>query len=175
LRIEAQEQVPRSAAEFDWNAGLRSALNAGAVAAVLASVPIRSGFLFALPIAGFLCVLFYRRRSSAAEPSPGAGFRLGAIAGFFGFAIFIMLAAVETVAFHAGNELREALVQAVKQAQERAADPQSRQMMEYFLTPGGLIFMMIIGFIFMLIAFALLSGMGGSISAALLRRKSPPS
>ena len=104
-----------------------------------------------------------------------AGFRLGAIAGFFGFAIFVMLAAIETVAFHAGNELRGALVQAVKQAQERAADPQSRQMMEYFLNPGGLMFMMVIGFVFMLIAFVLLSGMGGSISAALLRRKSPPS
>jgi hypothetical protein len=100
---------------------------------------------------------------------------LGAIGGFFGFAIFIVLAAVETVAFHMGNELRDTVLQAVKQAQERTADAQARQVLDYFLTPQGVIFIMVFFFIFKLISFVLLSGLGGAISAALLRRKGPPS
>jgi len=103
------------------------------------------------------------------------GFRLGSLTGFFGFLIFVVLTAVETVAFHAQNELRDAMMQAIRQAQARSADPQARQMLDYFMTPQGLAIMMIFGFIFMCILFVVLSGLGGALSAALLRRKSPPS
>ena len=151
---------------------MRSALNAGAIAAVLSLLPF--GFILALPLAGFLCVLLYRRRSSAQEPSPGAGFRLGGLCGVFGFAIFIILTAVNTLAFHAQNEFRGAMIEAVRRAQARNPDPQARQMLEYFTSPQGLVVMMVLGFVFICVAFVLLSGLGGVISAALLRRKNPP-
>jgi hypothetical protein len=48
-------------------------------------------------------------------------------------------------------------------------------MLEYFLTPHGLMVMMVAGLVLMAILFVVLSGLGGSISAALLRRKEPPS
>jgi len=47
-------------------------------------------------------------------------------------------------------------------------------MLDYFTTPHGLMVMMILGFIFTGVMFVLLSGLGGSISAKLLRRKGPP-
>ncbi len=174
VRVEDKYSVQRPAAGSDRNAALRSALNAGVIAAVLSSLPLGPAFIFALPLAGFLCVLFYRRRSLTEEPSPGAGFRLGALTGLFGFVIFIVLTALEILVFRAQNELRDAMIQAVRQAQARSADPQARQMLDYFMTPPGLVFMMVFGFIFMCIAFVLLSGLGGAISAGLLRRKGPP-
>ncbi len=161
--------------QHDSSAVLRSALNAGVIAAILSSIPIGAAFIFALPFAGFLSILFYRRRSLVQEASPRMGFRLGSLTGFFGFLIFVVLTAVETVAFHAQNELRDAMMQAIRQAQARSADPQARQMLDYFMTPQGLAIMMIFGFIFMCILFVVLSGLGGALSAALLRRKSPPS
>ena len=103
----------------------------------------------------------------------GAGFRLGALSGFFGFAIFIFLTAVEIITFHAENELRDTMIQAVRQAEARTSDPQARQMLDYFMSPHGLIVIMGFCFIFMCITFVLLSGMGGAISASLLRRKGP--
>jgi hypothetical protein len=174
IRVEDQFSFQQPAAGSDRSAALRAAMNAGVIAAVLSSLPLGPAFIFALPIAGFLCVLFYRRRSLAEEPSPGAGFRLGALTGLFGFAIFVVLTAVETLVFRAQNELRDAMIQAIRQAQARSADPQARQMLDYFMTPQGLVFMMVFGFIFMCIAFVLLSGIGGAISAGLLRRKGPP-
>ena len=151
---------------------MRSALNAGAIAAVLSLLPF--GFILALPLAGFVGVLLYRRRSSAPAPSPGAGFRLGVLSGVFSFAIFTILTAVNTLAFHAQKEFRNAMIEAVRHAQARNPDPQARQMLEYFTSPQGLVVMMALGFVLICIAFVLLSGLGGAMSAALLRRKGPP-
>jgi hypothetical protein len=67
------------------------------------------------------------------------------------------------------------MIQAIRQAQARSADPQVRQMLDYFATPQGLLFLLIFGFVFMCIVFVVLSGLGGAVSAALLRRKGPPS
>jgi len=174
VRADEIDSAPQPVSP-DSGAVLRSALNAGVIAAILSSIPIGAAFVFALPFAGFLSILFYRRRSRVEEPSPRLGFRLGSLTGFFGFLLFVVLTAIETVAFHAQNELRNAMLEAIRQAQARNADPQARQLLEYFMTPQGLGIMMVFGFIFMCILFALLSGLGGALSAALLRRKGPRS
>jgi hypothetical protein len=149
-------------------------VTAGVFAAVLSSIPVGGSFIFALPLAGFLCVLLYRRHSAMGEPTVSLGFRLGAGAGLAGFIILILLATIGTLGFHTQNELRDAMMQAVRQAQSRYADPQARQTLEYFVTPGGMTFLMIFGSAFMCVLFVILSGIGGAISAALLRRKLPP-
>jgi hypothetical protein len=133
------------------------------------------GFLLGFPLAGFLSVLFYRRRTWGLELSPGAGFRLGSLSGALGFALFVMLTAVDTVAAHTGPEMRQAMIEAIHRAQARAPDPQARQMLDYFLTPPGMAMMLIVGMIFTCFVFVLLAGIGGAASASLLRRKGPPS
>jgi MFS family permease len=132
------------------------------------------GFILGSPLGGFLSVLLYRRRSWSADPLPSAGFRLGALSGLFGFAIFAVLAGAQVLVLHGENNVRDAMIQAVHRQQARNPDPQAHQMLDYFLTPHGLMVMMIIGLILMGIAFVLLSSIGGGISAALLRRKEPP-
>jgi hypothetical protein len=160
-------------ARADGHAELRSALNAGVVGALLSMVqPLAS--LVALPFAGFLSVLLYRRRSSGAEPSPRAGFRLGALAGLFGFGLLVVLSAGDTLVFHGQARMHAEMVQRIQQAQARNQDPQTRQVFEYFMTPQGMAFMMIFGFVIACSIFVLLSGIGGAISASLLRRKGPP-
>src|SRR6266567_3474228 len=166
--------APLPTISHNQNAALRSALHAGVVAAILSLIPLRSAFVFALPVAGFLCVLLYRRRVSGEELSAGSGFKLGSLAGLFAFALFVVLTAAATLVSHAENELREAMLQAIHQAQARSPDAQARQMLDYFTTPQGLVVMMILGFAFTGVMFVLLSGLGGSISAKLLHRKGPP-
>ena len=151
---------------------MRSALNAGAIAGVLSLVPL--GSIVALPLAGYLGVRLYRRRSSAPQLSTGAGFKLGALCGVFGFVIFTVLTAVNTLAFRAQDEFRGAMIEAVRHAQARNPDPQARQMLEYFTSPQGMVVMLVLGGVFICVAFVLLSGLGGAISAGLLRRKEPP-
>jgi hypothetical protein len=172
--VADQPGAPLPPTSYNQNAALRSALHAGVVAAILSLIPLRSAFLFALPIAGFLCVLLYRRRVSGEELSVGSGFKLGSLAGLFALAFFVVLTATATLVSHAENELREAMLQAIRQAQARSPDAQARQMLDYFTTPHGLMVMMILGFAFTGVMFVLLSGLGGSISAKLLHRKRPP-
>jgi RNA polymerase subunit RPABC4/transcription elongation factor Spt4 len=169
--VEAGPHVDHARA--DGHAELRSALYAGVVGALISMIqPLAS--LVAVPFAGFLSVLLYRRRSSGAEPSPRAGFRLGALSGLFGFGLLMVLTAAGTLARHTEGDTHAAVIQIIQQAQARNPDPQARQAFEYFMTPQGMAFMMILGFVIMCSMFVLLSGIGGAISASLLRRKGPP-
>jgi len=151
---------------------LRAAIAAGVIAGLLSMLPL--GFILGSPLGGFLSVLLYRRRSWSADPSRSAGFRLGALSGLFGFLIFAVLASIQVLLLQGGNEVREAMIEAVHRQQARNPNPQAGQMLDYFLTPHGLMMMMVVGLILMGILFVLLSGIGGSISATLLRRKEPP-
>jgi hypothetical protein len=173
-RVEESYPIRPAPAAWSRRAAFRAVMNAGVVAAVLSSVPVGGSFIFALPLAGFLCVLLYRRSNGGEDPTLGVGFRLGAGAGLAGFVIFMLLAAIETLGFHQQNELRAAMIQAVQQAQARYSDPQARETLTYFMTPEGLAFLMVFGSAFMGVVFVILSGVGGVVSAALLRRKLPP-
>jgi hypothetical protein len=161
-------------AESNSRSRLRAAIYAGMIAAALSSIPLGPSFVLALPFAGFLSVLFYRRWARGPELAPGLGFRLGALAGVFGFVGFLVLTAVETLTSHGQNELREALLESVRQQQAHATDPQVRQMLDYLTTPSGMALMILLGFLVTAAVFILLSGAGALLSASLLERKGPP-
>jgi uncharacterized membrane protein len=152
-------------------AAWRSAAAAGVVGALLSLLPF--GLVLAFPLAGFLSVLFFRRRTWGIEPSPREGFRLGLLTGALGFGLFVVLAALDTVVSHGGDQIRQAMIDAVHRQQARTPDPQARQLLDYFLTQQGLAVIMIAGLVCMCIAFVLLAGIGGAVSASLLRRKGP--
>jgi hypothetical protein len=169
LRVEA-EPITRRAGGLDRQAAVRSALNAGAIAAVLCLLPW--GFIVAMPMAGYFGVRLYRHRSLAQELSPRAGFRIGALSGLFGFLIFTVLAVVVTLAAQAEDKLRTAIIDAVQRAQ--ALYPDHRlQWFDYFTTPHGMVVYVILSAVFSWVAFVLLSGVGGAVSASVLRKKGP--
>jgi hypothetical protein len=132
------------------------------------------GFIVAMPLAGFLAVLFYGRQSWRAEPSRRSGFRLGTLAGLFGFAIFATLVAIIIVATGGENEFRQQSLEALQRAHARYSDPQQLRTLEYLMTPQGLTVGLVISAILLGILFVLLSGVGGALSATILRRKGPP-
>ena len=164
----------KSSGNRDARSELRAAFHAAIVAAVLSLIQPKGGFILTLPLGGFLSVLLYRRLTSGSEPSLRTGFRLGAISGLFVFGLVIIVIAIGTFAFHNQAETHAQVIQIIQQAQARNPDPQARQAFEYFMTPSGMALMMIIGFVFMCLLFVMLSGVGGAISASLLRRKAPP-
>jgi len=164
-----QSSIP---AKADAHAELRSALYAGIIAAVLSMIQPAS-FILALPLGGFLSVLLYRRRSMG-DPRPRAGFRLGAFTGLFAFGLLIVLAAVLTLVSHNEVKLRADIIQDIQQAQAHNPDPQAKQISDYLMTQQGVALIMIFGVVFGCVLCVLLSGIGGAISASLLRRKGPP-
>jgi len=135
-------------------------------------VPLGASLGLGMLAAGFLCVLFYRRRVPNANPSPWMGARLGVLSGALGFVLFGVMTLIETTVFRAGSEFRAALVQAVEQAAARNSDPQTQQMLQYMKTPQGLLVVMIMALTAMFFAFLIFSSLGGAVGAAVLRRRS---
>ena len=145
---------------------VRAALNAGVLAAVLGMVPLPGAFLIALPLAGVISVRLFRRRTQLRLISVGTGFRLGALTGLFGAIISLLITVVGTLIFHAENQLRDAIVKSIHQAQARAVDAQAREALNYFLSPPGMLVMVILGAILVTAVFVVLGGLGGALSAS---------
>lgn len=148
---------------------VRSALNAGAIAAVVSLIPL--AFFLAAPLAGYFGVRFYQRRGGMTEPSGRAGFKFGALVGLFASPIFAVLRAAQIVASGEKGELKRAMIEKLQQAAANSPDPQAHQFADYFASPQGMAILMIFGLVFICVAFVLLSGVGGAISASLVRRK----
>lgn len=172
--VSSTGTFPKAVGIRNAKAELRAAFYAAIVGAVLSLVQPGASFVIALPVAGFLSVVLYRRFSFKTEPSPRTGFRLGAMSGLFVFGLLMILIAAGTIAFHSEADTHTQVIQVIQQAQARNPDPQAKPVFEYFMTPQGMAVMMVVGFIFMSILFVVLSGIGGAISASLLRRKAPP-
>jgi hypothetical protein len=163
---------PTPISSIDWSQGLPAAALAGLIASVLIAIPYIASVGLGMLTAGFLAIVFYRRRVPAANLRPGKGGRLGAVSGAFGFGMFAVLTSIEMIISpRSGDDIRAQLLEALQQSAARTSDPQAQQMLDYFRTPPGLVLMMIIGLIFMLIAFVLLSALGGALGAALLGKK----
>ena len=152
----------------NWRRVLRPALSAGAIAALVSVIPLIS--LVALPVGGILSVVFFRQ-SSARMPSPKFGFGLGALSGLCCLVILVAIKTVSVFLSHSKNEIWSDVVQQVHLAQARNSDPQLQPVWEFLLSPQGLIVVLAASLIIMGSVLVLLSGVGGAVSAAILRRK----
>jgi len=168
-----QPLSPTATTGIDWSQGLPAAALAGLIASILMAIPLGASFGLGMLAAGFLAVVFYRRRVPNASLRPGKGARLGVVSGALGFGMFAVVTSIQMVIFHSGD-LRAQLLDALQESASRTSDPQAQQMLDYFRTPPGLVLMMILGLIFMFIAFVLFSALGGALGAALLRRRDVP-
>ncbi len=141
-----------------WAAGL--GVMAGAIPVVI---------LFGLPpglgmmVAGFLAVVFYRRRLTPRGVSVGLGARLGALCGLLASAALALGVAVAATVFHQGERMHKGLLDLMQQSWA----PPSPQVIEVLKTPTGIVVLAVVS-----IFSALLFGtLGGTIGAAILGRK----
>jgi hypothetical protein len=148
---------------------LRAAVYAGAVGSLLSTLPL--GFVIGLPLAGVLAVRFYTRSLPGRDLPPAFRFRLSALSGLFAFATLVVVRTITIGIFGGGGELRQAMLDAIHHAQAVNSDPQAQQMLQYFLTPQGMMVMAVLGLLFMCVVFVLLAGMGGLVSTSVLPRK----
>jgi hypothetical protein len=152
---------------LEWPQALPSA--AIAVLATIVLIVITPFGLGTLP-AGFLCVVLYRRRRPATHLTVGMGARLGALTGGLSFGVLAAILALWT-AFRSGKEIHDTLLNRIQQYAAQSSDPHMQQALELFNTPEGFTFVVIFSLIVTLIAFMILSALGGAIGAFLLHRK----
>jgi MFS family permease len=165
-------ETNRRVSDRERSVAMRSALKGAAIAAVFCLFP--AGFAIAMPLAGFLAVLFYRKRSWRAESSRRSGFKLGALAGLFAFMIFGLFVAVEASIPASRDEFRKLMIDQLHTLQSRYSDPEQRADIEYFASPKGFPLFIALATASLCAFFVFFAGIGGAVAAALLRRRGPP-
>ncbi|HEX8924338.1 MAG TPA: hypothetical protein VF786_01025 [Terriglobales bacterium] len=160
--------------QVDWRRAWPGALVAGILANFASLILPRPPFMFLCMLAGgALAVTLYRRRTRVDHLRPGQGFRIGALAGFFGFLFIAFMSAVAFISSAGRAEMstrmQQAMQQALQQAGSGGVDPQAQQQMQNLIaslnTPEGLATVLGIGMLLVLVFFVLLAGGGGALSA----------
>jgi heme exporter protein D len=122
-------------------------------------------------LAGLGGVLLYRRRVPGVIPTNGMGARIGALAGLFGFAVFVVFMALQMLVLHGTGQLRQLMQQVLQQAASQNADPRAQQVLQRLASPQGLALMLTLVLVLAFFAFLLLSSLGGALGAYLLRKQ----
>ena len=154
-----------------------SALAAGFAAGIGSLVPFVPFITLCMVAAGGIAITFYKRRMPYVSVPARRGFRIGALAGFFGFLLNALTSVLGM--FSAGNRgaLRDAMQERLKEALSVNSDPSAQQMVknlgEMVSTPSGLAAVFAFSLCLFGLLFVLLSGVGGAIGAALFGKKLP--
>jgi hypothetical protein len=129
--------------------------------------------LFGLPpgvgmiVAGFLSVVFYRRRLTTQRFPVRVGARLGALCGILATGALALSAAIAATVFHQAERMRTGVLDLMQQTMARMPNPPPPQVIDLFKTPAGLV---LLGLIFIVVMLGF-SALGGVLGAALLGRK----
>jgi hypothetical protein len=154
-----------------------SALAAGFAAGIGSLVPFVPFITLCMVAAGGIAITFYKRRMPYVSVPARRGFRIGALAGFFGFLLNALTSVLGM--FSAGNRgaLRDAMQERLKEALSVNSDPSAQQMVknlgEMVSTPSGLAAVFAFSLCLFGLLFVFLSGVGGAIGAALFGKKLP--
>jgi MFS family permease len=146
-----------------WRAAGLGVLAGAIPAIVLLGLPPTLGML----VAGFLSVLFYRRRTSAHRFPVRVGARLGVLCGILASGALALTAAVAVTVFHQAERLRAGVLDLMQQSIARMSSPPPPEVIEFFKTPMGFV---LIGLVFVVATLAF-AALGGILGAAVLGRK----
>jgi hypothetical protein len=122
--------------------------------------------------AGFLAVVFYRQRNAGSAITPLSGGKLGALGGFFCFALLALLVAFASMVPELRTRFREGIIEnADKWAAAHGGDAQVQAALEQMKTPEGFIMMMILGGILLLVCSIILGAVGGAMGGGIFGRR----
>ncbi len=149
----------------------KAALWAGLIAGVGAAVPLPPFIILSMIAAGGLSIAFYMRFEPHAEVRTSTGLKMGALAGFFGFLMYGIVASLTMLSAQTRSQFRVDMAKALQDAAVKSADPRAADMIRPFIdqlnTPSGLAMMFALMLVFLLIFFVILSGIGGTVGASL--------
>jgi hypothetical protein len=172
LPAAEKSQYPplRPQSSMAWAQALPAAFLGLLITTLLSSV-LRGALGVGLLASGFLSVYFFRRRNPFARLTLGLGARLGALTGMLGFAITAIATAGAIAVLHSAGNIHSLMLKAIQQYGAGSTNPQMAEVLEFYASRQGFVVMLALGFIMMLILFLVVSGVGGMLGAAALKRK----
>ena len=168
--LPASQALPVLALPMQWSEAFRPCALAALVAWLLMALGLHP--LVTMPSAGFLAVVFYRQRRPGSRIKATTGARIGALSGFFGFAITALLMALASTVSDFRTKFREKIIEnAQNWAGSRSADPQIKAAFDQLKTPEGFVTALIIGSILFLVLSIVLASIGGALGGAIFSRR----
>ena len=162
-------------AKYERRVVIFSALAAGFAAGMGTLVPFVPFITLCMVAAGGIAITLYKRRLPYVSVPPRRGFRIGALAGFFGFLLNATMSAFGMLSAENRAALRDAMQERLKEALSVNSDPSAQQMVKnlgaMISTPGGLAALFAISLGLFGLIFVFLGGVGGAIGAALFGKK----
>jgi hypothetical protein len=148
---------------------------AGAAAGLGSLIPFVPFITLSMVAAGGLAVTLYKRRVPYGSVAARGGFRIGSLAGFFGFLLNASASLMGMISAENRSAVRAAMEERVKEAMSINPDPSAQQMLkqlsDWISTPSGLAGVFGCSLLLFGLVFVILSGIGGSIGAALFGKK----
>lgn len=175
--LPASETVPVLAISGTWSQALKPCAFAATVAIVLMCLRLHP--LMAMFSAGFLSVVFYRQSRSRVAVTPASGGKLGALSGFFTFALMALVVAFSVMVPGIRTTLHDAILEShnklIESAQQYAAahpgDMQVQATLDQMKTPEGFVMTLIVGGILFLILSVALGALGGALGGGIFGRR----
>ena len=167
---------PPQSGAIRWELAWRGALLAGAGAAILTAVPFVSlGCCLWMLGAGALAVALYQRRLPGTWITPGAGMKVGALAGVFAFVINAVVTTLSFVFVRSNIDFRRALQEQMEKQMAGNPDPKAQEIMQRMLdwmgTPQGTATLIVIVLVVLAVVFVLFTAAGGALGASMFGRR----
>jgi hypothetical protein len=158
--------------EIVWPRALRACAIAALISIVVTSLRLVPPLL-AVPGAGMLAVILYRRRNPGWRVSAGSGARVGAVTGLLVSAVFAVCCAILVGVLQSGGQVRQEMIEALQQFASRSSDPQVQATLDLFVKPENLA--KLIPDIVLFILFSIAAGsLAGALTGAFLGRRNRP-
>ncbi len=168
--LPATETLPVLAFPMGWSQALKPSALAAFVVLVLMLLGLSP--LVAMPIVGFLAVIFSRQGRPDFAIRTGAAMRLGAFSGLFCFGLTTLLTSLAATVPEFRAKLHDGiLMNAEKWAAARPNDQQIQQAIEQLKTPEGFMAALIVGGIMLFVLSIILGALGGFVGATVSRRR----
>jgi uncharacterized membrane protein len=163
-------------AAYERRIVILSALAAGCAAGFGSLVPFAPFIMLCMVAAGGIAITLYKRRMPYVSVPGRRGFRIGALAGFFGFLFNAAISVFSMLSLENRVALRDAMQERLKEALSVNSDPAAQQMVknlgDMISTPTGLAALFAVSLSLFGLIFVLLGGIGGAIGASLFGKKS---
>lgn len=154
-----------------WSSALRAALWAGVIAGLGSLIPYLPFILLCMIAAGGISIAFYSRREPTTVVRAGMGFRIGALAGLFGFLMNATMSTLAMLSAESRSVMRSEMANRLKEAMASSSDPATTDMLrrvgDQLSTPGGLALLFTLALAVLGFLFVVLSGLGGAVGASL--------
>jgi hypothetical protein len=170
VELPATEALPVLALPMGWSQAIKPSALAALVVLVLMLLGLSP--LVAMPIVGFLAVIFSRQGRPDFAIRTGAAMRLGAFSGLFCFGMITLLTSLAATVPEFRAKLHDGIMtNAEKWAAARPNDQQIQAAIEQLKSPEGFMAALIVGGIMLFVLSIVLGALGGFVGAAVSRRR----